>query len=57
MKHDEFRDHEFHCVQKCVRFIRGGSEAHVFRDSEEKKERGDVAVESNAHENPIHATT
>ena len=33
------------------------SEANEFEDSEEKEERGEVSVESDARETPIHATT
>ena len=46
-----------HCVQKWVRFIREGSEVHEFENSEEKDERGEVVVEYDARETPIHETT
>ena len=36
MKHEDFRDHDLHCIQKWVRVIREGIEAHEFLDSEEK---------------------
>ena len=39
------------------RVIREGIETHVFKQSEEKDEGGEVAVKSDARENPIHATT
>ena len=57
MKDEDFEDHELHCVQKWVIFIREGSEAHAFKDREEKEEGGEVAVESDARETPINATT
>ena len=44
------------CVQRWVRVIRKVSETHVFKDSEEKQERGEVVIISDAHETPIHAT-
>ena len=56
IKHEDFGDHEFHSVQKWVRVIREGIDAHALEDSEEKEERGEVAVESDARETPIHAT-
>ena len=36
MKHEDFGYHEFEYVQRWVRFIREGSETHVFGYSEEK---------------------
>ena len=33
-----------HSAQKWVRVVREGIEAHSFKDSEEKEERGEVAV-------------
>ena len=57
MKHKDFRDHELHCVHKWVNVIREGIETHVFEDSEEKEEGGEVAVKYDAIETPIHATT
>ena len=56
MKHENFRDHDFHSLRKWVRVIREGSEAHTFEDSEDKGERGGGAVKSDAREAPIHAT-
>ena len=44
MKHEDFGDHELHCVQRWVRVIVDGIESHVFKDSEEKEEVGGVAV-------------
>ena len=44
VKHEDFGYHELNCVQRWVRFIREGSEAHVFKDSEYKEERGEVAI-------------
>ena len=55
MKYENFGDHELHYVHKCVISIIEGSEAHAFEDSEEKQERGEVAVKSDACETPIHA--
>ena len=57
MKHEDFGGHELHCVKRWVRFVRGGIETNVFKDSEEKGERGDFAIGSNARETLIHATT
>ena len=57
MKHEDFGDHELHSVQNWLRVIREDSEAHAFKDSEQKEERGQVQVESDDHETPIHATT
>ena len=57
MKHKDFRDHELHCVQNWVRFIREGIETHLLEDSKYKEEVGEVAVEFDAHETPFHATT
>ena len=57
MKHEDFGDHKLHYVQRWVRVIREVSEAHVVKDSEEKYEGGEVAVEFDASETPIHATT
>ena len=57
MIHEDFGDHEFQCAQKWVIVIREGSEAHTFEDSEDKEERGEVVVESDARDTPIHATT
>ena len=34
-----------------------GSEAHELEDSEEKDDRGEVAVKYDSRETPIHATT
>ena len=56
MKHEDFGYHEFEYVQRWVRFIREGSETHVFGYSEEKQEGGVVAIGSDSYENPIHAT-
>ena len=36
MKHKDFRDHALHCVQMWVRFIREGSDSHLFEDIEDK---------------------
>ena len=57
MKHEEFRDHKLHWVQKLVVVIIEGSEAHALEDSEEKDDRGEVAVKYDSRETPIHATT
>ena len=57
MKHEDFREHELHWVQKWVRVIREGSEAHALEDSEEKEEMGEVVVKYDALETPIRATT
>ena len=57
MRHEEFVDHELHSVQKWVRFISKGSEAHAFEYSEEKGKRVEVAVKSDVCETHIHATT
>ena len=57
IKYEDFGDYEFHSVQKWVRVIREGSEAHSFEDIEDKDERGEVAVKSYTRETPIHATT
>ena len=46
-----------HSAQKWVRVVREGIEAHSFKDSEEKEERGGVAEEYDACDTPIHATT
>ena len=56
MKHDDFRDNEFHSAQEWVIFIREVSGAHKFEDIEQKEERGEVQVESDARETPICAT-
>ena len=37
MKHEDFGDHELHCVQKWVRVIRESSEANSFNDSKKKE--------------------
>ena len=57
MKHEDFGDHELHCVQKWVQVILEGSDAHKLEDSQDKGERGEVVVEYDACETPIHATT
>ena len=44
MKHENFGDHELHCIQKWVRVIREDIETHLFKDSEEKEEGGEVEV-------------
>ena len=56
MKHEDFGDHELHCVHKWVRFIREGSEAHAFEYSKDTEEMGEILVKSDARETPIHAT-
>ena len=38
MKHEEFGNHEFYCIQRWVRVIREGRDTHMFKDSEEKYE-------------------
>ena len=40
MERKDFEDHEFHCVQRLVRVIIEGIEAHVFKDSKDKYEVG-----------------
>ena len=40
MKHEDFVYHKLHYIQKWVRVIREGIEAHAFEDSEDKEERG-----------------
>ena len=50
-------DHELNSVQKWARVIREGSESHAFKDRKDKEDMGEVAVESDACETPIHATT
>ena len=40
LKHENFGDHELHCIQKWVRVIREGSEANAFKYIEQKKDRG-----------------
>ena len=57
MKHEDFKDHDLYCVQKLVRFIREGSVTHVFKNSEDKEEMGEVAVGYDARDTPIHETT
>ena len=57
IKHEDFRDHKLHCVQKWVIVIIEVSETHQFEDSECKEDRVDAVVKSDAHETPIHATT
>ena len=57
MKHEDFGDHKFHSVQKQVRFIREGIDAHALEDSEEKDDRGEVTVKSDACETTIQAMT
>ena len=57
MKHEDFVHHELHSAQKWVIVVREGSEVHAFKDSEEKEERGEVAVEYDSCDTPIHATT
>ena len=57
MKHKDFRDHALQCVKMWARFIREGSDSHVFEDNEDKDDGRQVAVESNTREIPIHATT
>ena len=37
MKHEDFGDHKLHCVQKWVRVIIGGSEAHTLKDNSYKE--------------------
>ena len=56
MKHEDFRYHELHYIQKWVIVIIEGIESHAFYYSEEKEERGEVAVESDSCKTPIHAT-
>ena len=57
MKREDFGYHELYCVQRWVRVIREVSETHVFEDSEEKEERGDVVIVSDTHETPFQETT
>ena len=57
MKHEGFEYHKLQCIQKWVRVIREGIEAYASKDSKEKEERGEVAVESDSRDTPIHATT
>ena len=57
MKHEDFVHHELHSAQKWVRVVREGSEVHALKDSEDKEDRGEVAVESDSRDTPIHATT
>ena len=56
MKHKDFGECELHFVQRWIRVIREVSGTHVFKDSEDKEEGGEVAVESDAHETPINGT-
>ena len=57
MKYEDFADHVFYCVQRWVRVIIEGSETHVLEDIEYNQEGGDVAIGSDARNNPIHETT
>ena len=57
MKHEDFGDHELYCVQRWVIFVREVSETHMFEDSEEKEDRGEVAIGYDASDTPIHANT
>ena len=57
MKHEYFGDHKLYCVQMMVRFMREGSETHVFEYIEYTQEVGDVAIGPNVHETSIHGTT
>ena len=57
IRHKDFRDHKLQYTKKWVRVIREGCEAHTFKYSEYKEERGEVAVKSDARETTIHATT
>ena len=57
MKYEEFGDHELHYIQRWVGFIIEGSETHVFEDSEENEDMGEVPIVSDTLETHIHATT
>ena len=53
VKHEEFGYHTLYCVQSWVIFIIEVIDTHVFGDSEEKEERGEVTIRYDARETPI----
>ena len=57
MKHEDFKDTELKYVQIWVIVDTEGYYAHMFEDIEKKEDEGEVVVDYDEGENPMHATT
>ena len=56
MNYKDFEDKEFHFVQKWVISDIEGYDAHVLQDIEQKDNKGEVVIDTDQRDTPMHAT-
>ena len=56
MNYKDFEDKEFNFVQKWVILDIEGYDAHVLQDIEQKDNEGEVVIDTDQRDTPMHAT-